>query len=1626
MTNNEYNYNVDVIEDGSTIDGQNSFFTYVVDPNPINNVSVNSEDLFIFVRLRAFPRNRSVITSENTYNTNSEENNSVSFIASMQQNGKGYATTNYTNIGGNEGSIEGLGIKSVEIKTAMFTPPIVNITFVDVRGGAVFNNHENQDDDGNVFNNSKYNAFFRLPYPIFELTVKGFYGKAVTYHLNLSKFEASVDTSSGDFIINCSFIGYQFAFLSDIITNYVIALNQSKSGVNALKNYTKKDNSLGLYSIPQLLQKYSEIAKFTDEFKKTDVDYELLKVYNTLDEKIQNIINIIGNSTLNNNSNIIGNKISTLKNDNYFFIRDVGIFSQNIDAEILNLENSINVLINDYNNIIDKYKLSNKINNFIFNKSKLYKTIDDTILNDVKKIILEFEGNTFDFIETNLIESKLNNLTPLYYIPFYSFRKELTEKKEKIFELKKKFQDSVVTSLNKNFVEKIGFNPTVFNVFEVIFGNVDIFLENIYNTCQKADTLSLYRVGDMKNYFAEVGLSDIFKSDNRIYPFPAVYNINGDYEWLGNIVGENNPNYPELELVSNIIYGLAGENNYEFNNTIPLSKSESYRWVPISPADVNLNSLENSNNINLNDQLYAAILNRCKILYEKTLIQNGNFFKFAELEGAYFSENILNEEYILYLLNTNTADLSLNGVQYFENNTITPILNNNNFDEYLFFSNENSNFFNLELSKNIQNIEKNKFKIADNISLSYNKNYKINDFFIPFLDLTACYNDNWTNSIIESEYVKMFNDTSNVLKIEVIRNLKFLDGDTTGAFFNDRNRINYYDYNAHNKISKSFTNYNFKQSIFDQFYYSQNNIYAKSLLFLHTLGFKSESYLIDQLTSKASTFKVNEYYLAYIGGLFYFMSELKNNRNILTDDIKNDISFNLIEEEPFFNLNINLNYDQYFIDFFIKIFLDFVSNTYKPNQNDGIEIAALTYVGLSEVFRNSEQQSNYEKSWDILFEDIIRYKTLINIDPSKILNSNQKKLTTGIVNQYFTLFFNSVKNFVSVKQNNKIVNNDPKNIANDVNLKIRIYNDLKNIYDKWLSYSTIDGKIYNFAEYVKGNITTKKLIDHCYFIDRTWSDIGDVAVLNPKSLINLSNETNGNIYSLMSRTLKDNNFNVYNIPTYVNYYNKDDVTKMFKPYNTIENSEGGACFVFQYIAGNSKILDLNNRVSYANDSFDFKSKNFVNIPNNFKNRKSSKNINDLNEKDKKDYLSKYNLSIFRVAYGDPNQNIFNEINVHQEEHRETQESILIQNQLSGGKGGAKRLFMGMDLYNMYAVRSYKTTVTCMGNMQIQPTQYFQLDNMPLFHGAHMITEVSHIISPNSVVTKFGGRRISKFAYPVVDKMTTYLNLEINETINSELLTNPTDAGELINGNDTYQSNPTVLTARGFSNSLIQEQSQSLSSPAIIDANNKILFTVTKNNNVSKFQLDSNFNESIINDRLKNIFKLNPSEINTYNIAGALCAYWVRNVFEDLGVIKIGNAPTDAWNWFMGLPQDNKMFYFPNNSKLADWSYQDYIDIGVKNGSLLFGYYNGSSYKKIAYNSMVEFTNDSANKRKDYLKTNKRISGDFDFTPVTHIGIFYNNMFYELTNGKVSLTPHKSFIPVASYYFLETLINLSKT
>jgi len=106
-----------------------------------------------------------------------------------------------------------LGITSINIRTNTSFVPTVEILLEDVQGRGLFQ----------LGDNSPYSAFFQLPYPQFYLTLKGYYGQAVRYQLNLTKFHASFNGFTGNYTVRLQFVGYKFNILNEISMGHLLA-----------------------------------------------------------------------------------------------------------------------------------------------------------------------------------------------------------------------------------------------------------------------------------------------------------------------------------------------------------------------------------------------------------------------------------------------------------------------------------------------------------------------------------------------------------------------------------------------------------------------------------------------------------------------------------------------------------------------------------------------------------------------------------------------------------------------------------------------------------------------------------------------------------------------------------------------------------------------------------------------------------------------------------------------------------------------------------------------------------------------------------------------------------------------------------------------------------------------------------------------------------------------------------------------------------------------------------------------------------------------------------------------------------------------------------------------------------
>ena len=360
------------------------------------------------------------------------------------------------------------------------------------------------------------------------------------------------------------------------------------------------------------------------------------------------------------------------------------------------------------------------------------------------------------------------------------------------------------------------------------------------------------------------------------------------------------------------------------------------------------------------------------------------------------------------------------------------------------------------------------------------------------------------------------------------------------------------------------------------------------------------------------------------------------------------------------------------------------------------------------------------------------------------------------------IYINSVMSNLQKKIADNISENETR--TNDItderpeidaeNLKLELYKTFKILNDRWVAGT---------------DLTKSTLFDRFLFFDRANRDIGGEAIINIWDIIQLDSPFGGNksstltqsVASFISTILANNYFNFIPLPAYINFFNVANGSNnpqlqgnaMFGTFKTVDYLESAPAFLCQYVGPPSSQLNVDTpNNGYVNDSFAM-------------NRTAN---NPLISRDcgNKDLSNK--VMGFTVDFGIPNQNIFESITLDQSQYQDTSESFKILQEMADSGGGGATSTASISLFNIYANRSYKASITCVGNVAIQPTQYFQLRYLPMFNGPYLILNVEHNITPNTMETHFEGVRVPIPTLPKIDNLVQRVNQKIYQKAEERL------------------------------------------------------------------------------------------------------------------------------------------------------------------------------------------------------------------------------------------------------------------
>ena len=409
----------------------------------------------------------------------------------------------------------------------------------------------------------------------------------------------------------------------------------------------------------------------------------------------------------------------------------------------------------------------------------------------------------------------------------------------------------------------------------------------------------------------------------------------------------------------------------------------------------------------------------------------------------------------------------------------------------------------------------------------------------------------------------------------------------------------------------------------------------------------------------------------------------------------------------------------------------------------------------------------------------------VNFTSLKTLNDTSSTMKT-VNDSFFSGFISEMRTLLATNNDKlKKEQEERDKTSGDEDIITQTYYSFKNINDKWIS-NPIDIKTTGFPF----NPVGKNLIDSFAFVDRAMNPIGNT-VINAEILGQMFEDPNLSVFSALSQLLSLNGFEFFPIQNFMTYIitNNDGTVrdngnanweKSFK-IDVSNKVETQPAFVCMYIGGTASYPN-NVGNGFKDDGIE----NFdSNPPVDFG---TSADRNTYSEEDKSQtdgnpLFPWRRVRAFRVRFGEQNQSMFSDIKIDSKEYPETNESIQILARLAGDNKANAPIPKGQNLYNLYENRAYKATITGLGNAMIQPTQYFQLENVPLFNGAYIILTVEHTIEPNKMMTSFSGTKISRYPVPRVINPASIMGFEGGDS-NDTSIANMSAADMTINFGDS--------------------------------------------------------------------------------------------------------------------------------------------------------------------------------------------------------------------------------------------------
>lgn len=552
----------------------------------------------------------------------SSSNGTISFMHGTN----GSLTTNFTEVSSlnpSASNAECLGIESIDVSFDSWLYPLVTIKFVDVRGAAVMMPEEDSYQNNGATQGSLYRALFSVPFPMFKLSLKGFYGKGATFYLCPQDTDIELDSSSGNFNITVKFVGYRFRIYADLPMPYICVAPYLSNGAEYWNNkvtdgtftFTNRDGTKSdMIKFPEFRKKIAEAALSMPQ-KSAAAEGEMFT--SAKDTQINALRELRDNCVLKN----------WIEGPQYYYIVDV-----KNEKKDLQTKQDIGQAITTYLSVVSQYdktyntqyfskvealkvyssdqkyagktKAYNDIIDINFTRDERANALHPNLVSDTDKpkydqyihafanveerVMGELAKSNDDFAVVYVIDISDGRIKEFLTTEIDAAIKGLESDKSK---LKAEYEEKSKALLE----DALGFSPSIQNIFHLAFAHMDTFMHcfNEYLKNIKAKMDSSSDTTRKVSTFGSAIETDVPGTEMSLPPFPAFYGkkpINGL---------ENSENTKVMLWPGD--FGDAGENLDEVafvKDVLAASKVYSKKMVEVNEYIEQLREALNANSSN--------------------------------------------------------------------------------------------------------------------------------------------------------------------------------------------------------------------------------------------------------------------------------------------------------------------------------------------------------------------------------------------------------------------------------------------------------------------------------------------------------------------------------------------------------------------------------------------------------------------------------------------------------------------------------------------------------------------------------------------------------------------------------------------------------------------------------------------------------------------------------------------------------------------------------------------------------------------------------------------------------------------------------------------------------------------